>query len=171
MKLVVVDIEADGPIPGEFSMVSFGAVLVEPNLQTTFQARLRPISDKWDAKALSISGHSREETLKFPEPVIAMRDFEAWLQKHVGSRPSFISDNNGFDWMFICWYFWKFLGRNPFGYSSRRLSDLVCGMERDLFASWKHLRKTPHTHDPVDDARGNAEVLLELAARGLKGVF
>jgi hypothetical protein len=72
--------------------------------------------------------------------------------------------------MFVCWYFWKFLGRNPFGYSSRRLSDLVCGIEKDLYAPWKGLRKTPHTHDPLDDARGNAEVLLELHKRGLKGI-
>lgn len=28
MNLVVVDVEADGPIPGEYSMVCFGAVVV-----------------------------------------------------------------------------------------------------------------------------------------------
>jgi len=170
MKLVVVDVEADGPIPGEYSMISFAAVLVDKDLQTSFQARLNPISPKWDEKALSISGHTREETLGFPAPLLAMQNFETWLKDHVGSKPVFISDNNGFDWMFVCWYFWKFLGRNPFGYSSRRLSDLVCGIEKDLYAPWKGLRKTPHTHDPLDDARGNAEVLLELHKRGLKGI-
>jgi hypothetical protein len=29
-------------------------------------------------------------------------------------------------------------------------------------ASFKHLRKTKHTHDPLDDARGNAEAMLHL---------
>jgi hypothetical protein len=62
--------------------------------------------------------------------------------------------------MFICWYFHHFLGRNPFGFSSRRLSDLYCGLVKDSFAQWKQLRKTQHTHHPVDDARGNAEVIL-----------
>lgn len=30
MSYVMVDIEADGPIPGDYSMVCFGAVIVEP---------------------------------------------------------------------------------------------------------------------------------------------
>ena len=29
-----------------------------------------------------------------------------------------------------------------------------------MFFKWKHLRKTKHSHNPVDDAMGNAEVLL-----------
>jgi hypothetical protein len=28
--------------------------------------------------------------------------------------------------------------------------------------NFKHLRKTKHTHNPVDDARGNAEALLRI---------
>ena len=40
----VIDIEADGPIPGDYSMVCLGAVIVEPELQRTFYGRLRPIS-------------------------------------------------------------------------------------------------------------------------------
>jgi len=32
--------------------------------------------------------------------------------------------------------------------------------QRKTHAQWKHLRKTAHTHNPVDDAKGNAEVLL-----------
>jgi hypothetical protein len=46
----------------------------------------------------------------------------------------FISDNNGFDWIFVCWYFYHFIGENPFGYSFRRLADLYCGSEKDTFA-------------------------------------
>ena len=36
--MVVVDVEADGPIPGEYSMVCFGAVVVEPSLRKAFYA-------------------------------------------------------------------------------------------------------------------------------------
>ena len=32
MSYIVVDIEADGPIPGDYSMVCFGAVVVEEGL-------------------------------------------------------------------------------------------------------------------------------------------
>ena len=52
MNLVVVDVEADGPIPGEYSMVCFGAVVVEPSLQKTFFGQVRPISDRYLDEAL-----------------------------------------------------------------------------------------------------------------------
>jgi hypothetical protein len=79
----------------------------------------------------------------------------------------FIADNNGFDWMFVCWYFHHFLGKNPFGFSSQNLGSLYKGLVKDAAKSFKHLRKTSHTHDPVDDARGNAEALLAMQAMGL----
>jgi hypothetical protein len=40
-------------------------------------------------------------------------------------------------------------------------------MKMDTFAKWKHLRKTAHDHNPVNDALGNAEALLEMKRRGL----
>ncbi|MGH1385084.1 3'-5' exoribonuclease domain-containing protein [Kordia sp.] len=160
MSYIMVDIESDGPIPSDYSMICFGAVLVDPALDRTFYGKLKPISDQFNPEALAISGFSREETLEFDEPKTVMTDFKTWIQENSKGRPVFISDNNGFDWMFICWYFHHFIGENPFGYSSRRLSDLYCGLEKDTFAKWKHLRKTVHTHNPVDDAMGNAEVLL-----------
>ncbi len=43
----MVDIESDGPIPGDFSMISFGAVLVDDRLDKTFYGKLKPISDKF----------------------------------------------------------------------------------------------------------------------------
>jgi len=162
MSYIMVDIESDGPIPGDYSMICFGAVLVDDKLDKTFYGRLRPISAQFDPEALAISGFTREETLQFDDPAEVMKNFEAWLKENSKGRPVFISDNNGFDWMFICWYFHHFLHRNPFGFSSRRLADLYCGVVKDSFAQWKHLRKTQHTHHPVDDAKGNAEVLLHL---------
>jgi hypothetical protein len=35
-------------------------------------------------------------------------------------------------------------------------------------ASWKQLRDTKHTHNPVDDAKGNAEAILKMKDMGLK---
>jgi hypothetical protein len=164
----MVDVETDGPIPGDYSMISFGAVIVETGLERTFYGRLRPISDKWKPEALAISGHTREETLEFDDPAIIMASFEKWLQENAGDRPQFVSDNAGFDWMWVCWYFHHFLQRNPFGYSSTSLTSLYKGMESDMFASFRHLKKTPHTHHPVDDAKGNAEALLAMKDAGLK---
>ena len=55
MTYIMVDIEADGPIPGDYSMVSLGAIIVEPALSRTFHGQLRPISERWVPEALAVS--------------------------------------------------------------------------------------------------------------------
>ena len=162
MSFVMVDVESDGPIPGDYSMISFGAIIVEPTLNRTFYGRLRPISEKWIPEALAVSGHAREETLAFKPAEQVMTEFRDWLAQNAKGQPRFISDNNGFDWQFINWYFHHFLGSNPFGFSSTNLGSLYKGAVKDFFKNFKHLRKTKHTHNPVDDAKGNAEAFLEI---------
>jgi hypothetical protein len=165
----MVDIESDGPIPGDYSMVSFGAVIIDNTLDKTFYGTLKPISENWIPEALAISKHSRCETLMFDEPKLVMQIFETWLKKNCKKKPLFISDNNGFDWQFINWYFHHFLKRNPFGYSSINLGSLYKGIVCDVYKNFKHLRQTKHTHNPVSDAIGNAEALLHMKHKmGLK---
>ena len=60
-----------------------------------------------------------------------MEAFARWLAAHSTGRPMFISDNNGFDWQFINWYFHHFLGKNPFGHSSTNLGSLYKGVVKD----------------------------------------
>ena len=168
MSLYVVDVESDGPIPGKYSMVSFGAVLVEPGLGRTFRGRTRPISAEFLPEALAISGVSREAHERHDEPGPVMEAFERWILETTRGKPVFFSDNLAFDWQFVNWYFHTYLGRNPFGWSGRRIGDLYCGLVKDAYAQWKHLRRTPHDHDPVNDAKGNAEALLAMIDMGLK---
>ncbi len=167
MSYIVVDVESDGPIPNKFSMVCFGAVIVEPTLSKTFYGKLCPISDKWNPEALAISGFSREDHETFDSPRSVMLQFDAWIKENSKGRPVFISDNPAFDWQFINYYFHTYLGRNPFGFSARRIGDLYAGMKMDTYVKWKHLRKTVHDHNPVNDAKGNAEVLLMMKNEGL----
>ena len=172
MTYVMVDVEADGPIPGDHSMIALGAVIVEAGLARRFSARLKPISDTWIPDALAVSGFSREETLAFEDPKLEMARFRDWLAKEAKGQPRFVSDNNGFDWQFVNWYFHHFLGRNPFGFSSTNLGSLYKGMVKDMGPSFKHLRRTRHTHDPVDDAVGNAEAMLTMIGEmGLRAML
>jgi hypothetical protein len=164
----MVDVESDGPIPGDYSMICFGAVVVDESLEKTFYGKLKPISEKFNPEALAVSGFSREETDAFDDPTEVMSKFAEWITANSNGRPFFISDNNGFDWQFINWYFHHFTGANPFGHSSANLGSLYKGMVKDTFKNFKHLRKTAHTHHPVDDAKGNAEALLQMKADGLK---
>ena len=169
MSYIVVDVEADGPIPHKYSMVCFGAVIVEPTLTKTFYGDTKPISNEWESEALAISGFSREDHEKFNDPKEVMLKFAEWILKYNShGRPVFISDNPAFDWQWINYYFHYFIGKNPFGFSARRIGDLYCGMMKDTNQRWKHLRQTKHDHNPVNDAKGNAEALLAMHEMGLK---
>lgn len=175
MSYIVVDVEADGPIPGPYSMVSFGAVLVsETSPMKTFYGKVKPISSIWIPEALAVSSISREEHENYDDPGKVMSEFEKWLTTNSKNRPIFMSDNLAFDWQWINYYFHLYLKRNPFGYSGRRIGDLYCGIVKDsnLNHEWKRkYRKTKHTHNPVDDAMGNAEALIAFKTLGLKIKF
>ncbi len=109
-------------------MVCFGAVLFDDALDKTFYGKTRPVSDRFVPEALAISGFSREQHLAFEDPKVVMEEFAAWLAKHTRGRPVFVSDNLAFDWQFINYYFHRFLGQNPFGFSGRRIGDLYAGL-------------------------------------------
>ena len=170
MSYVIVDVEADGPIPAEYSMVCFGAVVLDEVLDKTFHGRTHPVSDRFVPAALAVSGYTRDQQLGFEEPPAVMGAFADWLAANTKSRPVLVSDNPAFDWQFINYYFHRYLGRNPFGFSARRIGDLYAGLVKDASkaSEWKKYRVTPHTHHPVDDARGNAEALWKFRELGLK---
>lgn len=169
MSYFVVDVESDGPIPSDFSMVCFGACRVDSELLTTFYGETKPITKRFQPEALAISGFKREEHEKFGNPIDVMVEFKEWIEKvNISGRPTFITDNNGYDFAWINWYMHHFTGSNPFGFSSRRIGDLWCGYKNDMYARWKWMRETKHTHNPVDDAKGNAEALFAMKKKGLK---
>lgn len=172
MSVYSVDVEADGPIPSVYSMTEFGLVLVDHagKFDQSFHGRCKPISDLWIPEALSVSGKSREEVMSFPEASITMKEAYEWvMDTNKGGRALVYSDNNGFDMMFMTWYFHKFIGKNPFGWSSNNIKNLYQGLVKDSGKNHKHLRRTKHTHHPVDDAKGNAEALLYMkSVLGLK---
>jgi len=158
----MIDVESDGPIPGDYSMLSFGAVLVNNDLNKIFYGKLKPISDNWQQSALNVNGLTREQVMDFDNPKDVMISFSKWIKETSKGRPQFVSDNNGFDWQFINWYFHHFVGHNPFGYSSINLGSLYKGMVKNCHKNFKHLRKTEHDHNPVNDAIGNAEALIHM---------
>jgi len=175
MSCYIIDIEADGPIPGDYSMIEIGAIKLTENLDNTFYLDIKPMTNKFSIPALASIGKTREETCNFHhEPDAAIFLFKEWVQGNnkEGTRPMFFSDNNGFDFMFTHWYFMHFLGVDPFGWTSRNLQDIFRGMKMDMNnRGFKKMRETKHTHNPVDDSLGNAEALLKMIKdMGLKGI-
>lgn len=94
-----------------------------------------------------------------------------WVKRHTEGRATFVSDNPAFDWQWVATEFARVGIENPFGFSARRIGDFSAGLQRNFrdANSWKRHRKTTHDHNPVNDARGNAEALWHLLARADAG--
>lgn len=171
---IVVDVESDGNLIGTNSMVCFGAVHIDSELKldNCFYGQTAPISTAYNFKALAISGFTREEHKSFDGCHLTMIRFYNWLiQFH---KPILISDNNGYDASWINWYMLKYVGQNPFGWSSRRIGDMFCGFMNDEKYQWKKHRdeqKYPHNHHPLSDAKGNASALIYLKEQGFNIKF
>ncbi len=178
----VVDVETDGPNTSEHSMFWFGAVVLTEDLTETFEGRLCPIFDTYVTGAQEVSGKSRNEVLTWPKTEIVMPKFVSWVEERTrpGTKPQVWSDNNSYDLKWLNNYVDQFTSATDlFGHSSRNISDRHKGLmegraavglkdSKRLKRSFKHLRKTVHDHNPVNDAIGNAEALLALRSYGLK---
>jgi hypothetical protein len=170
---VAVDVEADGPIPGPYSMLSLGmAVAGRPDL--TFYSELRPISDEWVPEALAVSGLDRDRLLReAPDAGKAMAAAARWVEdlRPIG-RPVFLAAPAVWDGMFVHWYFVRFTGANPFGATGSGIDLRSYWMGR-TGGTWRRSGKgtiksavglsgLPHTHHAGDDAAELAQVFAAL---------
>jgi hypothetical protein len=178
------DVETDGPIPGEFSMLSFALVYAgrfdgvsfepPPNYTTAFEAELRPISERFQQEALDVNRLDRAALLKQGQaPASAMALAAHWVQQHAaGGTPILVAYPLSFDWTWLYWYFVRFLGKSPFNHS--RCFDLKTAIavrgHRTVSASGHDqlpsaLRSARgHTHRALDDAIEQADMLAKLFA-------
>lgn len=169
---VSVDIEAAGPIPGEYSMLSLGACLVTTP-EVTFYTEFKPMNKHFVPAALKVGGLTLEQlaTTGHP-PAEAMRDFNNWIREAANNQtPVFVGFNASFDWAFVNWYFHVFLGKNPFGIGALDIKAYYMGLAgcrwRETTSSQLPQQFQP-THNALDDAIAQAQIfrkLLEAAQR------
>src|SRR5580692_4127117 len=98
---ISVDIEAAGPVPSTFSMVSIGAVVVgDP--KKTFYVELKPVNDKFVPDAMKVVGRALQDFAKTGrDPKEAMTTFRNWLVRVANAaKPVFVGFNATFDWAF-----------------------------------------------------------------------
>lgn len=126
---ISVDIEADGPIPGPYSMLSLGAAVAgrqdadgftaaDPE-ELTFYRELRPISEEFVPEALAVTGLDRARLVEQGfEPAVALGEFNTWVREvSAGAQPVMCGYPASYDWMFLYWYLIRFTGVSPFGHS------------------------------------------------------
>jgi DNA polymerase III epsilon subunit-like protein len=170
---ISVDVETTGPTPGEYSMISIGACLVD-DPQTSFYAEIKPVTDAVIESALAVSGLSMEKlTAEGLAPADAMRQFEDWIELVTprGHAPIMVAFNAVFDWMFIDSYFHRFLKRNPFGHSALDIKAYYLGYAGGSWAgtsmrvlSPRYLGGQHLTHNALGDARDQAEIFRRVVA-------
>lgn len=175
---VSVDVETAGPNPGLYSLLSIGACTLAKPPQT-FYVELQPVNDNQTPEAHAVHGLSLEALAKdgLP-PAEAMQRFETWLASATppGGKPLLVSFNAPFDWMFICDYFHRYLGRNPFGHSALDIKAFYMGWSGSSWGetsmshvSRRYLGNQQLSHNALRDALDQAEVFRRILAEARGG--
>lgn len=147
-------------------MLSIGACNVyEPD--SAFSCLIRPISPKVVPEAIEVTGLSIENLYRdgLP-PEIAMENFATWIKTIRGSKmPVFVGLNAPFDWSFINYYFIRYLGSNPFGFTALDIKAYYMGAKK---CTWRETRSSniksatgatsAANHEALQDARHQAEL-------------
>lgn len=179
---VSTDVEADGPIPGPHSMLSFASVafradksevgVFEANLATLPGAKADPDTMRWWKQHPQAWDACR---VKPRDPLDVMPEYVAWLKRLPG-RPVFVAYPAGFDFLFVYWYLIRFAGESPFSHSALDVktfamavlgTDFRESVKRNMPHEW--FSKLPHTHIALDDAREQGLLFCNMLAAARRG--
>jgi ribonuclease T len=170
---ISVDVEASGPVPATYSLLSIGAVAVDDPDQT-FYVELQPANDNLVPAAMEVVGRTLHDFAeKGRPPKAAMVAFRDWLARVAKfGRPVFVGFNATFDWAFVNFYFQHYLGENPFGFGGIDIKSYYMGMTG---CTWEDTRSSrmakelkgnsPHTHNALDDAIEQAEMFRRMMSK------
>lgn len=180
---VSVDVEADGPVPGLNSMLSFGAAafIIDPltiegwRQLSNFRGVLKPLPGAaqdpetmawWKTQPVAWL----QTTEGAEDPQVVMELFIQWI-KGLPGKPVLVGYPITFDFQFIYYYTIKFTGfPAPFGFSGLDIKTLAMAKMHSTYreAVKKKMPKQwfvgapAHTHDALDDAIGQGVLLMNL---------
>ncbi|MDG1479981.1 MAG: 3'-5' exonuclease [Myxococcota bacterium] len=179
-----VDIEANGPVPGLYDMVSLGAVVVAPSeagrleIGESFYMEIKPQAPRFDARAAAIHGLDQDRLAAEGLPRReAMKTLAAWVTEQLrpGTEASFVGHNAPFDWSYIAWTYAAEEMKNPFGYKALCTKALAMGVlgvhwldsSKEVIQASLPLPQEDLTlkHRADYDARYQAEILIALLDR------
>lgn len=190
MIYLSVDVEASGPFPGLFSLVSIGAIPLLSGPEgwylahdNTFYIELQPMEGAGELEAATnIHKLTRQHLLTHGvEPPVAMRTFSDYLRRLKKAHKKVLPAAwpSSFDAPYIGWYNQRFLGSNPLGWSAFDIPSYALGLLRCTRPELRQKMKdaglvkptNPHQHHALSDAIEQGETLVQLLnyARRLDG--
>ncbi|WP_084587706.1 ASCH domain-containing protein [Devosia riboflavina] len=182
---IVTDIESDGPTPLHNSMLSFASVAIEADgtRHGEFEAVLKPKADRTQNEMTMDWWKTQPEAWKAAtegaeDPAIVMPRFADWVESLPGPKV-FVAAPMIFDGLWMDHYLDEYAGTRALSgpFKGRQIfrGGGVClytmagtlrgapyldwGMSKLPAEFYGHI---PHTHRAIDDARGFANVLVEL---------
>lgn len=174
---VSTDIETNGPIPGDHSMLSFAsaAFTLSKGMIGTFTSNLdflegsspdpSTMTEFWDKNPDAWAAARKDPQ----PPKLAMERYAAWLRSLPG-KPIFVGYPATFDQSFIHWYMIHFTGSDPFGFSGLDVKSYAMAVlkkpfretiKRNMPKSW-FPEGRPHTHVALDDAIEQGELFMNI---------
>jgi|SaaInlStandDraft_4_1057021.scaffolds.fasta_scaffold25748_2 hypothetical protein len=179
------DVEADGPIPGRFSMLQFGVAAFDLASETprfpltSFESNLMTLDEASTSRSTmdwwATQGGAYDSTrIKARPPGSEMPRFLRWI-KALDRKVIIVGYPVTYDFMFLYWYTLAFGGledgeRCPFGFSGLDIKTLAAAKmgvpypmasKRRMPKRW--FKGTPeHNHDGLTDAIGQGVLFVNI---------
>lgn len=175
---VSTDVETDGPIPGDYSMLGFGSAAYSAdgtmissftrNLECLPDAKVHPKTQEFWTKHPQAWKDCRTD---LRDPAAAMKEYFTWLHQLPGT-PIFVGYPASFDFMFVYWYLIHFMGESPFGFQALDIKSCASIILNLPFKQTvkKNMPKTwftpdhRHTHRALDYAIEQGELFFRMLA-------
>jgi DNA polymerase III alpha subunit (gram-positive type) len=178
---VSVDIETDGPIPGDNSMLSLGAAAFTPDgkMIGTFYATLETLSGangdpdtmRWWSENQDAYDAARKNVMPTQK---VMSEFVSWVNNLQG-KPVFVGYPAGFDFLFVYWYIVHHGLRSPFSFSALDIKTYASAVLKLPYrdSTKKNMPKrwfsdAKHTHIALDDAIEQGELFCNMLKENMK---
>jgi hypothetical protein len=179
---VSTDIESNGPIPGDNSMLSLGAAAFTPDGQmiSTFYATLETLPGStanidtmnWWAENQAAYDETRKNTKPAAQ---AMQEYVAWVNSLPG-KPVFVGYPAGFDFLYVYWYIIHFGLKSPFSFSALDIKTYAMAVMKSEYrqSTKRNMPKRwfpddPHTHIAVDDAIEQGKLFCNMLRENIGG--
>lgn len=179
---VSTDIEADGPVPGLFSMLSLGSAAYSlegelldtfsVNLETLPEAGTHPDTMTWWEQWPEAWAACRQDQ---QPPEQGMQAYRHWLEG-MGGRPVFVAWPVAFDFTFVSYYLHRFTGGTPFGYTALDIKSYAMAVMQSSSFHRTTKKRLParwfepglrHNHIALDDALEQGSLFLSILQENL----